>query len=215
MLLFAIMQTVNSYGLFCLPTVKGYVMPKKMSRHERERWLFEFRKIRIAEISVIEQNKKIEEIWEFGHRTRSEQLRAGGTITRLTSGGLKTCSWQDVLKCHTRALEAFEGIVEENKTPRWEVRLKLQVDSSGELLQETESAVDAFTVEMCHILARLAPKLAFCRAPAAIPYKLRRKPIISSQPNPCGEWFLRQRKDTKYCSYKCRLRVAMRNRRKD
>jgi len=191
------------------------MQPKKMSRSEREQWLFSFAITAIGDISESDRDRKIEEVWEFGHRKRSQPLSEGGTITRLSSGGLKACRWEHVVECHREANEAIEGLLDDSKTPTWTVPLKLHVESYGELVQQTDNAVAAFLVELSHILARLAPKIASCPAPTPIPSKLRYQSSPKASQGTCGKLFLRQRKDKKYCSNRCRSRVAMRHRRHD
>jgi hypothetical protein len=190
-------------------------MQKKMSRVERERWLFDFAMAEFDQNPATNEGRLIGEVWEFGHRKRSQPISEGGTITRLTSGGIKACTWKDVLICHERARNALEGLLEDQKTPKWSIHFHLQVESVGELVQETDSAVDAFTVEMFYILVRLGPKLASCPAPSPIPKEIRWKSSRHSGQSKCGKLFLRQRKDKKYCSYQCRLRVAMQRQRKN
>lgn len=189
--------------------------PKKMSRSERERWVFDFANSQIDQIAENDRNRTIEEVWEFGHRKRSQPLREGGTITRLSSGGIASCTWGDVLECHHEAKKAIEGIIKNQTTPTWTVSLKLHVESFGELVQETAHVIAAFLIELGHVLARLAPKLASCPAPAPIPSKLRHRSRTQVPHGVCGKLFLRQRKDKTYCSYRCRLRVAMQHRRLD
>lgn len=189
--------------------------PKKMSRSERERWVFNFANAEIDQIAEIDRSRKIEEVWEFGHRKRSQPLTEGGTITRLSSGGIAACSWRDVLACHHEAKKAINGILDDQTTPTWTVALTLHVESFGELIQETNNAISAFLIELSHILARLGPKLASCPAPAPIPSKLRHRSRTQVPHGICGKLFLRQRKDKKYCSSRCRSRIAMQHRRHD
>lgn len=191
------------------------MLPPKMSRSQRERWVFAFANAELEEVSVPEQQRKIEEVWEFGHRTRSQPLLEGGMIWRLSSGGIEACSWRDVLTCHQEAKQAIEGLVEDGQTPPWKVSLTLRVHSYGELVQETDHAVDAFRIELGHILARLAHKLASCPAPAPIPDKLRHLSRTRASQGVCGTLFLRQRKDQIYCLPRCRARVGMQKRRHD
>lgn len=189
--------------------------PKKMSRSERERWFLRFATKAIDQVSRIDQHQMIDEVWEFGHRKRSQPLSEGGTITRLSTGGREACTWDDVLKCQHQANEAIEGLLKNSQTPTWTVSRKVHVQLFGELVQETDNAVAAFMIEMCHILVRLAPKLTSCPAPAPIPSKLKHRSLTQVPHGLCGKVFLRQRKDKKYCSYTCRMRVAMQHRRLD
>lgn len=191
------------------------MLPSKMSRSQRERWVFEFANSTLEELSEHDRHRKIEEVWEFGHRTRSQPLEEGGMIQRRSTGGIEACTWSDVLTCHQDAKQAIVGLLEDLWIPTWKVSVTLRVESFGELIQETGNVVDAFRLELGHILARLACKFACCPAPAPIPDKLRHLSKTRAPQGICGTLFLRQRKDQLYCHPRCRARIAMQKRRHD
>lgn len=195
-----------------------------MTRPVREKWLFEFAKGNLKSVEESKQQQLIEEVWEIGHRKRSRLLHHGGILVRESMGGLEHCTWKNVLDCHKRTQAAIEGLLEDDTSCRWRIVLSVSVKRvgyelgrqtqtvHGEMLQESKSAVDAFTLEMCNILAGLAGKIANCPAPKPIPFKLRRKPR-ETPPDICHTLFLRNRKDKIYCSNECRVRVAMQQKR--
>lgn len=202
-------------------------MSEHMTRAERETWLIAFANRDLDEevVPVCDQKELIRRIWDFGHHKRSSVLPTGGTITRESVGGVSKCTWKEVLEANNRASLAVFGLLQNKETPKWEIRtLELSVygmvtetgdgaSSHGELYQVTRTVLDAFTFEMCLILARLADKISRCPALKAIPLSVASKP--AEHPHQyCNKFFLRSRKDKRFCSDTCRVREAMRQNRK-
>jgi len=193
-------------------------MKKRMTWADREKWLFNFALFDYEDDPQphIEKSRLIDEVWDFGHRTRSQSLPHGGTLTRISPGGMRNCTWNDVLESNRRAHLAIHALADKRTTPKWPITFNMVVepmDSSGEITQETSNAVDAFTLEMCIVLARMAGRIGRCIAIKPIPFAVACKP----QEHPherCGRLFLRSRKDKKYCGDECRVREAMRRKRR-
>lgn len=192
-------------------------MHKQMTWADREKWLFKFAlpDFEDDEPDDIEKNSLRYEVWDFGHRKRSQPLPHGGTLTRISTGGIQHCTWSDVLESNKRAHRAVYALADGRTTPKWPVTFDMVVDamgSSGEITQETSNAVDAFTLEMCIVLARMAAKIGRCTATKPIPPAIACKPHEHPHET-CGQLFLRTRKDKEYCTNECRVREAMRRKR--
>lgn len=193
-------------------------MDKRMTWADREKWLFGFALYDYDDEPPpnSERNRLREEAWDFGHRKRSQPLPHGGTLTRVSSGGIGACTWNDVLESNRRAHLAVYALADGRTTPKWPITFDMVVDamgSSGEITQETSNAVDAFTLEMCIVLARMAAKIGRCTATRPIPPAVACKPQEHPRET-CGQLFLRTRKDKEYCTDECRVREAMRRKRK-
>jgi len=201
-------------------------MDKHMTRAEREIWLIRFATRDLDEevVPEDERNELLRQLWDFGHHKRSTPLPYGGTITRESTGGLAKCTWKNVLEANARAHRAILDLLTKKNTPKWHVPFELSVEgvgagkgdgalSHGDLYQMTRNALDAFTFEMCMILARLAGKIARCTALKPIPQTFACKPDEYPQ-HLCNKIILRTRKDKRFCSDTCRVREAMRQDRK-
>ncbi len=186
---------------------------KRMTWADREKWLIKFAVTDYGkdEPSDYEKNALQYEAWDFGFRERSQPLPHGGTLTRTSSSGATKCTWDEVLESNRRAHQAIHALAATNPTPQWCITAKLFVEamgSGGEITQVIHSSIDAFTQEMCIVLARIGSKIRRCPATKPIPFALANKP--KAHPHEiCGKLFLRTRKDKAYCDEKCRVREAM------
>jgi hypothetical protein len=195
----------------------GGDMEKRMTWADRDKWLFKFANFDYEDDEPSDSDKSTlrQEWWDFSFRKRSQPLPHGGTLTRISPGGIKQCTWNDVLESNQRAHRAIHALADKTTTPKWSITFNMVVDamdSHGEITQETSNSVDAFTLEMCIVLARMGGKIGRCMALKPIPPAVACKP--KEHPHEvCGKLFLRGRKDKNYCDNECRVREAMRRRR--
>lgn len=186
---------------------------KRMTWADREKWMVKFAVTDFGENepSDYEKNALQYEVWDFGFRERSQPLPHGGSLTRISSSGATKCTWDEVLESNRRANQAIRALANKEPTPKWSITANLLIEamsSGGEITQEIRSSVDAFTLEMCIVFARIGGKIRRCPASKPIPFALANKPKAHPHET-CGKLFLRTRKDKTYCDDKCRVREAM------
>ncbi len=184
-----------------------------MTRYQREEWFMEFsQRENLDQLSSRERQALIKKLEGFTQREnpRAEPLGHGGTRIHITfSPG---CDWRDVQVAHQRAKEGLATLLHEGKTTRWEVTFELRVTKDhkgqakgklgsgrGAVWYHTSEPLDAFTMEMGNILAKIGGRLRHCTA--------------SKGSGKCNKYFVLGRTDQKYCSSTCRMRVNMREKR--